>query len=197
VKTARVNMLEPDITLPLDRTRARILRVNYAGERGAIAIYKAQLLAGWAMTEETRAFLRHALAHECEHAAKFHSAMTERSVRKCPGTPIWICGGFLLGLASVLGGSRGIFACTAAIEDAVHGHLNEQIAYLKDRDAKLTQLISDIREEEIEHKEIGQAGYDPDCKVAAFFTHTIMAITNGLIWLATLGDSTRLKQGMR
>ncbi|GJL97694.1 MAG: hypothetical protein DHS20C06_15110 [Hyphobacterium sp.] len=189
-----MTFIKADISLPLERTRARILRVNYAGERGAIAIYSAQLSFKRLLPTETVAFLEHAIGHEREHAAKFRKAMNERNVSVCPGTFIWIGGGFLLGMFSVAGGNRGVMACTVAIEDAVHGHLNEQIAFLEPRDEALASLIRDIRIEEIEHKKMGQAGYNPECVTASAYTGVIKGITNALIWMATFGDSTRLKQ---
>lgn len=189
-------IIDLDNILPLERTRARILRVNYAGERGAIAIYSAQLMLRGILANETAAFLEHAVGHEREHAAKFRKAMLERRVAVCPGTFVWVCGGFLLGLVSLAGGNRGVMACTAAIEDAVHGHLNEQISYLENRDNALANLIREIRVEEIEHKNAGQAGYDPECLAASSYTGVIKEITNTLIWLATFGDSARLKRLM-
>lgn len=181
---------------PLERTRRRILRVNAAGEAGAIAIYRAQLTAARWLPDEIAAFLRHAREHELEHYRKFRGAMQERGISPCPGTPIWIAGGWLLGWLSLLGGRRGVMACTAAIETTVHGHLEEQIVYLDRRDPELAELIRGILVEEIEHKEYGAAGYDPDCRQARAFTGLISAVTEALIWLATFGDSTRMRRAM-
>ena len=186
-----------DADFPIEPTRRRILKVNHAGERGAIAIYQAQLLFAYFWPDTTRIFLRDALAHERQHAAKFEKAMAEREIRPCFGTFLWVVGGFVLGLVSVLGGLRGVMACTAAIERAVHGQLDEQITYLRGRDDPLAVIISNIQTEEMEHMEIGEAGYDPNCTSARLFTGVVSAITESLIWLATFGDSARLRTAMR
>tara|TARA_R110002096_G_scaffold46495_1_gene124024 strand:+ start:220 stop:807 length:588 start_codon:yes stop_codon:yes gene_type:complete len=185
-----------DEAFPLQRTRRRILKVNHAGERGAIAIYQAQLLFSRFWPDTTNTFLREALSHERSHAAAFRGAMMARNVRPCPGTAIWIVGGFGLGLVSVLGGLRGVMACTAAIETAVHGHLDEQIAYLRGRDDDLVDIIAAIQIEEAAHMEEGAAGYDPDCTTAGAFTGFVSAVTEALIWLATFGDSARMRAAL-
>ena len=186
-----------DQRFPLDRTRCRILRVNHAGERGAIAIYQAQLLFDHFWPDETCRFLRHALQHEREHADKFRTAMSQRNVSPCRGTFLWVVGGYVLGMVSALGGLRGVMACTAAIERAVHGHLHEQIAYLRGRDDALADVIANIQSEEIAHMEMGEAGYDPNCTSARLFTGVVSGVTEALIWLATFGDSTRLRAALR
>ncbi|MAC90196.1 MAG: demethoxyubiquinone hydroxylase family protein [Maricaulis sp.] len=185
-----------DRRFPLHRTRARILKVNAAGEAGAIAIYRAQLLVSPFLAPDTVAFLQHALSHEREHLARFLDAMRERNVEACPGTALWVAGGWLLGVASLAGGRRGIMACTAAIESAVHGHLKEQADYLRSRDPALEATLRDIMREEEEHLQAGLAGYDPSCLVARMFTTVISAVTETLIWLATFGDSARMKRAM-
>ncbi|WP_339745807.1 demethoxyubiquinone hydroxylase family protein [uncultured Maricaulis sp.] len=182
-----------DAQFPLERTRGRILRVNAAGEAGAIAIYSAQLLAAALMRSQTRTFLRAARVHEVDHHKRFLLAMNERGLSPCPGTVLWVSGGWLLGLVSLLGGERGIMACTAAIETTVHGHLHEQIRFLQERDPKLAAVIESVRVEEEEHLEHGLEGYDPTCRVARIFTGVVSSVTEALIWIATFGDSSRLR----
>ena len=186
-----------DQNFPLDRTRARILKVDHAGERGAIAIYQAQLAFSRFWPESTCAFLRDALRHEREHAVKFHEAMNERAVKPCGGTFLWVFGGYCLGLLSVLGGLRGVIACTSAIERAVHGHLDEQITYLRGRDDPLADMIVTIQAEEVAHMREGEAGFDPNCATAGVFTSFVSTATEALIWLATFGDSARLRAALR
>lgn len=185
------------LEFPLERTRARILRVNHSGECGAVAIYQAQRLFGWAWSDDLNAFLADAVAHEKTHRKCFREAMRDRNVSPCATRPLWVAGGFLLGLVSVLGGRRGVYACTAAIEQAVHGHLAEQAAYLTGRDDALAELIADILQEEIEHMREGEKGFDPDCAAAAGFTGMVRSATDALVWLATFGDSSRLRKSLR
>lgn len=182
---------------PLERTRARMLSVDHAGERGAVAVYTAQLMIGRFLDPDTRRFLRHARTHEIEHRTLFRAAMAERSVSPCAAGPLWIAGGFALGALSVLGGRRGVMACTAAIERAVHGHLSDQIRYLQPHDPDLADILRRISVEEVEHMRTGQGGYNPDCTTAGMFTGVISRITHALIFIATFGDSWRLAQALR
>ena len=186
-----------DTDFPLERTRRRILKVNHAGECGAIAIYRAQRWFSSFWDRDLKGFLAEAEAHEVGHRDRFCRAMRERGVSPCPGTALWIAGGYALGLVSVLGGKRGVYACTAAIERAVHGHLVEQIEFLAGRDKALTDVIREIRIEEAAHMHEGEAGYNPDCQTAKGFTGFVSAIVEALIWLATFGDSQRLRRALR
>lgn len=185
-----------DEAFPLGRTRARMLRVDHAGERGAVAVYTGQLLFRAFLDSETVDFLQTARTHEIEHRAAFREAMRERGVTPCATGWLWIVGGFALGVLSVFGGRRGIMACTAAIERAVHGHLGDQIAYLGPRDPELAAILNRINVEEVEHMRMGEAGFNPDCRSASMFTGFISSITHTLIFLSTFGDSSRLARAM-
>lgn len=186
-----------DEAFPLERTRARMLRVDHSGERGAVAVYSGQLLFSKLLDDKTVGFLQTARAHEIEHRAAFREAMNERGVSPCATGWLWIAGGFALGVLSVFGGRRGIMACTAAIERAVHGHLGDQIAYLEPRDPQLAAVLRRINVEEVEHMQMGEEGYNPDCRSASLFTGFISSITHALIFLSTFGDSSRLGRAMQ
>lgn len=186
-----------DAEFPLERTRRRILKVNHAGECGAIAIYRAQRWFSSLWDEDLNGFLAEAEEHEIGHRDRFRRAMRERGVSPCPGTALWVAGGYILGLVSACGGKRGVYACTAAVERAVHGHLDEQIEFLAGRDDALTDVIREIRIEEAAHMNEGEAGYNPNCQSAKGFTGFISVIVEALIWLATFGDSQRLRRALR
>ena len=62
---------------------------------------------------------------------------------------LWSRGGWLLGFLTALMGRQAIWICTAAVEAAVHRHLDDQLHFLPSRDPELRDIILSIREEEI------------------------------------------------
>jgi len=104
-------------------TIARILKVNHAGEYGAIRIYKAQLWVARRLYADVVAFLEETLAHEVRRCALFREAMPVRNARPCRIMALWGNGGYVLGFLTALIGRQGIWVCTAAVESAVHRHL--------------------------------------------------------------------------
>ena len=62
-------------------TIARIVRVNHAGEFGAIRIYSAQILVARWLCPNCLPALTEMLGHEREHCAKFYAAMPKRNSR--------------------------------------------------------------------------------------------------------------------
>ena len=83
-------------------TIARILKVNHAGEYGAVRIYRAQALVARRIYPDVVAFLEETLAHEVRHCRLFREAMPERGARPCRAMPLWSNGGFVLGLMTSL-----------------------------------------------------------------------------------------------
>src|ERR1700721_2962618 len=98
------------------RTVARILKVNHAGEHGAIRIYRAQLWVARRCCPEVVPFLEEVLGHEIRHHASFSAAMPSRAARPCRVMALWSNGGLVLGFLTALLGRQGIWICTAAVE---------------------------------------------------------------------------------
>ena len=132
-------------------TIARIVRVNHAGEYGAIRIYSAQIGVSAKRYPDVVPALADMLQHEKKHCAAFFAAMPARQSRPCRIMSLWGWGGWLLGFATALMGPQAIWVCTAAVEAAVHRHLDDQLAFLAGRDAELHDTIMSIREEELSH----------------------------------------------
>lgn len=130
---------------------ARILRVDHAGERGAIAIYSAQILISRWLWPDLLPSLVDMRLHEQRHFSRFDQELKSRRLRHCYALPLWSLGGWLLGLVTALFGRRAIWACTAAAEDTVCRHLQEQIAFLRLHDAQALAAVSSIQGEEQEH----------------------------------------------
>lgn len=178
-------------------TIARIVRVNHAGEYGAIRIYSAQIGVARRWLPDVVPALVEMLAHEKAHCAAFFEAMPERGSRPCRVMSLWSMGGWLLGFLTALAGRQSIWICTAAVEATVHRHLNDQLHFLAGRDAGLHAIILSIREEELSHLRHAEEHLGAPVPFQQGLRAAISAITDALIWLSTWGDSTRMERDLR
>jgi ubiquinone biosynthesis monooxygenase Coq7 len=135
-----------------ERERAAMLRVDQAGEFGAIRIYAGQLAVMGARHPAARTIARMA-AQEERHRARFDAMIAERRVRPTALTPLWDVAGFALGAATALIGPEAAMACTAAIETEIDRHYGAQIDRLGDNDPELGSVIAEFRAEEVEHRD--------------------------------------------
>jgi ubiquinone biosynthesis monooxygenase Coq7 len=178
-------------------TIARIVRVNHAGEYGAIRIYSAQIGVSSRWYPEVAPALADMLQHEKSHCAAFLAAMPARNSRPCRIMSLWSLGGWLLGFATALMGRQSIWVCTAAVEAAVHRHLDEQLAFLTNRDSELHDIIMAIREEELSHLHHAESQLASLGHSSRLLRKLISHVTDALIWLSTWGDSTRMLGDLR
>ncbi|MBN8942547.1 MAG: demethoxyubiquinone hydroxylase family protein [Rhizobiales bacterium] len=189
-------MTEP-ITARDALTIARICRVNHAGEHGAIRIYGAQIAVARHLYPDIVAELAEMRDHEIRHRGLFAEAMPARHSRPCRIMTLWALGGSVLGLATALLGRQRIWICTAAVEEAVHRHLDDQLRFLAGRDAGLQAAILDIRAEELAHLANAEAKLGPASAADQALRRVIAALTDILIWLSTWGDSRRMAADLK
>jgi ubiquinone biosynthesis monooxygenase Coq7 len=132
-----------------------MIRVNQAGEYGAVQIYKGQL-AILGKSEEAP-LLRHMLDQEKEHLRAFDEMIVKHRVRPTVLSPLWHLAGFALGAGTALMGKKAAMACTVAIEEVIDEHYAEQEKKIKNssKNADLYKLVKKCRAEENEHKETG------------------------------------------
>ncbi len=173
-------------------TVARILKVNHAGEYGAIRIYRAQIWVARRLYPDVVAFLEETLDHEINHCALFRNAMPERNARPCRIMALWGNGGLVLGFLTALLGRQGIWICTAAVEAAVHRHLEDQLFFLRHRDPILHSLILGIQDEELSHLNHAEERIITETAGWRSLRIVISKVTDAMIWLSTWGDSTRM-----
>lgn len=180
-------------------TIRRIVRVNHAGEYGAIRIYSAQIAIARRLWPDVVPALEKMLADEIAHCDKFFAAMPARRSRPCRVMQLWSLGGFVLGAATALAGRRTIWICTASVEETVHRHLDEQMHFLAARDLDLYRIIASIRDEELAHltHAESQLADTPQSLPANALHRAIAIVTEVLIWLSTWGDSTRMARALR
>ena len=124
----------------------RFIRVDHAGEYGAVRIYEGQLAVLGRSDKEP--ILRHMLEQERHHAATFTKLVARRRVRPTALLPVWHVAGFALGAATALLGHRAAMACTVAVEEAIDEHYQAQEAALRGH-------VVQFRAEELEHRDIG------------------------------------------
>lgn len=178
------------------RTIGRILKVNHAGEHGAIRIYRSQIaVARWRCADVVPA-LEEMLAHEVRHRARFAEAMPPRHAKPCRMLFLWAIGGRLLGACTALLGRNAIWACTAAVEEAVHRHLNDQLSFLADRDSELYAVIDSIKLEELSHLDHAERNLTSRGQLVRLLRRSIDAVTELLIFMSTSGDSLRMARDL-
>lgn len=138
--------------LPRTAEKARMIRVDQAGEYGAVRIYAGQL-AVMGSRHAHSGEIRHMADQERVHLDTFNRMMTARGVRPTLLQPFWHVAGFALGAATALIGPKAAMACTAAVEEVIEQHYADQLDRLGDDDAELADTIRVFRDEEIEHKD--------------------------------------------
>mgnify|MGYP001549595610 CR=1 FL=1 len=129
----------------------RILKVDHAGEHGAVNIYRGQIHACRWRAPSLVAQLHDNRTHEEMHRNIFDLELTNRSVRRCRSYHLCGLGGYVLGLITGLIGPNAIAATTVAVERVVLGHLQEQLAALQGSDPMACETISSIIEDEQSH----------------------------------------------
>jgi len=134
------------------RNIGRILRVDQAGEFGAIRIYAGQLAVMGDRAPHAREVAAMA-AQEEDHRRRFDAMLAQRGVRPTALAPVWSVAGYALGAATALMGPEAAMACTAAIETEIDRHYTQQLEELGDSDPELAATITEFRDHEREHKQ--------------------------------------------
>jgi 3-demethoxyubiquinol 3-hydroxylase len=180
------NTTTPRRRLPGDPTRAqlidRIIRVDHAGEYGAVRIYEGQL----AVLGRTPAapVIREMAAKEREHLARFTRLVGERQVRPTALQPVWHVAGFALGAATALLGEKAAMACTEAVEEVIDEHYASQVALLGDDEAELRALCEEYRLDEVEHGATAIAHGSRLSPAYRPLTEIVKAGSRAAIWLS-------------
>lgn len=133
-----------------------MIRVDQAGEYGAVRIYSGQLAVLGTRHPASRE-IRHMLAQEQVHLDRFNAVVAERGVRPTLLQPFWHVAGFALGAATALISPKAAMACTVAVETEIDAHYGEQLDELGGDDPELGAAITQFRAEELEHKETALA----------------------------------------
>ena len=134
----------------------QMIRVDHAGEHGAVRIYDGQLAVFDKIPgkQKTAALIRHMAEQEEAHLAHFDSLIVERNVRPTAFGPLWDIAGFALGAATALMGEKAAMACTAAVETEIDAHYAAQYDELANgADDALRAKIEEFRADEAAHRD--------------------------------------------
>ena len=131
-----------------------MIRVDHAGEYGAVRIYEGQLavLESRPGAKKTTEAVRRMARQERDHLKSFDRLINERRVRPTALAPVWHVAGFALGAATALLGEKAAMACTAAVEEVIDDHYASQIARIA-HDDDLKKHIEAFRADEIAHRD--------------------------------------------
>ncbi|HXJ03043.1 MAG TPA: demethoxyubiquinone hydroxylase family protein [Micropepsaceae bacterium] len=134
---------------------AAMIRVDHAGELGALRIYEGQLavLSRKRGAADDVQSIRHMAAQEQVHFDAFDAMVRNRSVRPTALEPVWRAAGFALGAATALMGQKAAMACTVAVEDVIDEHYSKQMERLGDSEPELKQTIAKFHADECAHRD--------------------------------------------
>lgn len=161
----------------------RILRVDQAGEYGAVRIYQGQraILGERAPCADA---LRKMEEQERVHLNTFNELIVQRRVRPTALQPLWHVLGFALGAGTAMMGERAAMACTVAVEEVIDEHYSGQLAQLGDDEAQLKTTVEEFREDELEHRDTGLAYGAQRAPAYPTLTAAIKTGARLAIWLA-------------
>ena len=179
--TARINPRPLPGDFTLRDPAAAALRVDHAGEYGAVRIYAGQqaVLKRHACAPE----LAHMAAQEAVHLSTFNAVLPRYRVRPTLLMPLWHVGGWLLGAGTARLGVKAAMACTVAVESVITRHYDEQLASGA-IDPALAPTIRQFRDEEMEHHDVGLAHGAATLPLYAPLAGAIRRLCRAAIWLS-------------
>ena len=132
------------------------IRVDHAGERGAVKIYEGQLLALNTIVkdENLKKTIEEMKVHEKEHCQFFENEIKKRNIKPTKFLPLWDLLGVGLGFGSTLLGKKAAMLCTASVEEVIDKHYLNQINQLGPEEEELKKKITKFRMDELQHKDI-------------------------------------------
>jgi ubiquinone biosynthesis monooxygenase Coq7 len=132
------------------------IRVDHAGERGAVKIYEGQLLAlsTFIKDERLKKTIEEMRIHEKEHCDFFENEIKKRKIKPTKFLPLWDLLGVGLGFGSTILGKKAAMLCTASVEEVIDEHYLNQINQLGSNEKELKRKIIKFREDELHHKDI-------------------------------------------
>jgi ubiquinone biosynthesis monooxygenase Coq7 len=172
--------------LPGDLTEEQdvegMIRVDHAGEYGAMRIYAGQLAVMPPSAE--RDLVAHMAEQERRHFDTFNMLMKQRKVRPTLLMPLWHIAGFALGAATARMGGKAAFACTAAVESVINGHYAAQKSRLGDKEQELAGVVETFRIEEMEHHDAAIAHGAEEAPLYPLLSGGIKLASRLAIWLS-------------
>ncbi len=171
--------------LPGDPTPAedvrRMIRVDHAGEYGAVRIYAGQLAV--LRRGAASPVIREMAAQEQAHLDRFDKMVGDRHVRPTAFAPLWHVGGWLMGAGTALFGAPAAMACTVAVEEVIDAHYGAQAARL-DGDPELKGAIEEFRADEQAHRDTALAHDARHAPAYPLLTAAVKTVSRAAIWIS-------------
>jgi len=138
------------------KTLEEIIRVDHAGERGAIKIYEGQLLALKTIKQDNdlKDKIEEMKEQEKEHLEYFEKEIQKRKIKPTYLLPLWDVMGVALGFGTALLGKKAAMLCTASVEEVIEDHYQNQLKKLGNDEMDLKTKIEKFKGEEVKHKNI-------------------------------------------
>jgi len=138
------------------KTLEEIIRVDHAGERGAIKIYEGQLLALKTIKQDEtlKDKIEEMKEQEKEHLEYFEQEIQKRKIKPTSLLPLWDIMSVALGFSTALLGKKATLLCTASVEEVIEEHYKNQLKKLGDDEKDLKEKIEEFKKDEINHKNI-------------------------------------------
>ena len=132
------------------------IRVDHAGERGAIKIYEGQLLALNTLVKDDKLKkkIEEMKNNEKKHLDFFNKEIKKRNIKPTKLLPLWDLLGVGLGFSSAMMGKKATMLCTASVEEIIDGHYQNQLNQINSDEKNLKKKIKKFRDDEIHHKNI-------------------------------------------
>ena len=136
------------------KTLEEIIRVDHAGERGAIKIYEGQLLALKTVKQDNdlRDKIEEMKEQEKEHLEYFEKEIQKRKIKPTYLLPVWDLMGVALGFGTALLGKKAAMLCTASVEEVIEEHYQSQLKKIGDDEENLKEKIEKFKVDEVDHK---------------------------------------------
>ena len=138
------------------KTLEEIIRVDHAGERGAIKIYEGQLLALKTIKQDNnlKDKIEEMKEQEKEHLEYFEKEIQKRKIKPTYLLPLWDVMGVALGFGTAMLGKKAAMLCTASVEEVIEDHYQNQLKKLCNDEMYLKAKIEKFKNEEVNHKNI-------------------------------------------
>jgi len=136
------------------KTLEEIIRVDHAGERGAIKIYEGQLLALKTIKQDNdlKDKIEEMKEQEKKHLEYFEKEIQKRKIKPTYLLPLWDLMGVSLGFGTALLGKKSAMLCTASVEEVIEDHYKDQLKKIGNDEKDLKTKIEKFKEDEIHHK---------------------------------------------
>lgn len=154
------------------------IRVDHAGERGAIKIYEGQILALSTLVknEDLKKTIKNMKEHEEVHYNFFENEIKKRDIKPTKLLPLWDLLGLGLGFGSTILGKKAAMLCTASVEEVIDVHYKNQINQIGPDEKNLKNKITKFREDELHHKDIA---YNEGASKKGFYSVVDKVIKTG------------------